>query len=76
MTNTEIIMGNMVMLIADGIITSDRFDIHERIDDSLNPYLEATDMLFYMLREPNKVVRLKEKQRLKRKLKKSKVFVS
>lgn len=43
------------------IVTSDRFDIHERIDDSLNPYLEATDMLFYMLREPNKVVRLKEK---------------
>ena len=43
------------------IITSDRFDIHERIDDSLNPYLEATNMLCYMLREPNKVVRLKEK---------------
>ena len=56
------------------IITSDRFDIHERIDDSLNPYLEATDMLFYMLREPNKVVRLKEKQRLKRKLKKIESF--
>lgn len=43
------------------IITSDRFDIHESIDDSLNPYLEATNMLCYMLREPNKVVRLKEK---------------
>ena len=43
------------------IITSDIFDIHERIDDSLNPYLEATNMLCYMLREPNKVVRLKEK---------------
>ena len=43
------------------IITSDRFDIHERIDDSLDPYLEATDMLYYMLRESNKVVRLKEK---------------
>lgn len=43
------------------IIISDRFDIHERIDDSVNPYLEATDMLLYMIKEPNKVIRLKEK---------------
>lgn len=47
------------------IITSDRFDIHERIDDSDNPYLEAADMLLYVIKEPNKVMRLKE--RIKRK---------
>lgn len=43
------------------IIISDKFDIHERIEASSNPYLEATDMLLYMIKEPNKVIRLKEK---------------
>lgn len=43
------------------IITSDKFDIHERIDDSLNPYLEIIDILYCMIREPNKVTSLKEK---------------
>ena len=43
------------------IIISDKFDIHERIEASSNPYLEAMDMLLYMIKEPNKVMRLKEK---------------
>ena len=43
------------------IIISDKFDIHERIDDSFNPYLEAIDILCYMIIEPNKVTRLLEK---------------
>lgn len=47
------------------IITSDRFDIHEHIDDTVNPYPEAADMLLYVIKEPNKVMRLKE--RIKRK---------
>lgn len=43
------------------IIISDKFDIHERIDDSFNPYLEAIDILCYMIIDPNKVTRLLEK---------------
>lgn len=55
-------------------IVSDKFGINECIDNSPDPYVEAKDMICYMLREPNKVAHLKE--RLKRKLIRENPYIS
>lgn len=60
-------IGKMISITRTCIkIESDKFGINEYFDFASDPYIEAKDMICFMLREPNKVVRLKE--RLKKQL--------
>lgn len=55
-------IGKMISITRTCIkIESDKFGINEYFDFASDPYIEAKDMICYMLREPNKVMRLKEK---------------